>query len=61
MRSRPQTSSPNKLEISAFRCNRVSGHYAMRHHAVTGERSSDYTAPMQEIVEEEESKDDRAE
>jgi hypothetical protein len=28
MRSRPQTSSPNNLEISAFRCNRVSGHYA---------------------------------
>jgi hypothetical protein len=28
MRSRPQTSSPNNLEISAFCCNRISGHYA---------------------------------
>ena len=27
--SRPQTSSPNNLEISAFRCNRISGHYGI--------------------------------
>ena len=36
MGSRPQSSSPNNPEISAFRCNRISGHDAVADQLATG-------------------------